>query len=352
MWPVSSGSRKASSALRGNSGSSSRNSTPACASEISPGRGGDPPPTSATALALWCGARTGRWPKRRASRPCDDTLSSAALDKRLGRRHRRQQAGEAVGEHRLAGARRPDQQQAVRAGRGHLQRAARAGLALDVGQVGQRRRRGGRLARRPGQLARAGGVAVAGQEGLDDVAQRARGADVHALDPRRLGRALRRQHEAARAAALAHGQRQRERAAHGPQLAGQRQLARELAAREARGVQQALRGQHAERDRQVEAARLLGQVGRRQVDGDLLVVRKREAALRERRAHALARLLDLGVGQSDQREAGQAVGEVDFDDDLGRMQADQGAGVDDGEASCEATFDGARGAAGRVIAHV
>lgn len=62
MRPVSSGSRSASSAARGSSGASSRNSTPPCASEISPGRGGDPPPTSATALAVWCGARTGRWP--------------------------------------------------------------------------------------------------------------------------------------------------------------------------------------------------------------------------------------------------------------------------------------------------
>ena len=58
--PLSSGSRSASSAARGNSGNSSRNSTPWCASEISPGRGGEPPPTSATALAVWCGARVGR----------------------------------------------------------------------------------------------------------------------------------------------------------------------------------------------------------------------------------------------------------------------------------------------------
>jgi hypothetical protein len=50
MRPVSSGSRKASRAARGNSGSSSRNRTPWWASEISPGRGGEPPPTSATAL--------------------------------------------------------------------------------------------------------------------------------------------------------------------------------------------------------------------------------------------------------------------------------------------------------------
>lgn len=42
MWPVSSGSRRASKAARGNSGNSSRNRTPWCASEISPGRGGEP----------------------------------------------------------------------------------------------------------------------------------------------------------------------------------------------------------------------------------------------------------------------------------------------------------------------
>ena len=53
--PVSSGSRRASSALRENSGNSSRNKTPSCASEISPGLGGEPPPTSATALQVWCG---------------------------------------------------------------------------------------------------------------------------------------------------------------------------------------------------------------------------------------------------------------------------------------------------------
>lgn len=37
--------------------SSSRKSTPQCASEISPGRGHDPPPTSPASLTVWCGAR-------------------------------------------------------------------------------------------------------------------------------------------------------------------------------------------------------------------------------------------------------------------------------------------------------
>jgi hypothetical protein len=54
MWivPDSSGSRSTSSVRRSHSGSSSRNSTPWCASEISPGRGSLPPPTSATPLAV------------------------------------------------------------------------------------------------------------------------------------------------------------------------------------------------------------------------------------------------------------------------------------------------------------
>ncbi len=60
ICPVSSGSRKASSAARGNSVSSSGNSPPPWGSEMSPGRGSVPPPASATALAVWCGARIGR----------------------------------------------------------------------------------------------------------------------------------------------------------------------------------------------------------------------------------------------------------------------------------------------------
>jgi len=59
MCPESSGSRNASSTLRSNSGNSSRNNTPCIANEISPGRGCPPPPTSAAAEALWCGARNG-----------------------------------------------------------------------------------------------------------------------------------------------------------------------------------------------------------------------------------------------------------------------------------------------------
>ena len=80
--PDSSGSRRTSSALRDHSGNSSRNSTPWCASEISPGRGTEPPPASATALAVWCGLRNGRDPQRRASAPRPPTEAMAATCRR------------------------------------------------------------------------------------------------------------------------------------------------------------------------------------------------------------------------------------------------------------------------------
>ena len=58
--PSSSGWRSVSSADLSNSGSSSRNSTPLWASEISPGRGVPPPPASDTVEAVWWGLRKGR----------------------------------------------------------------------------------------------------------------------------------------------------------------------------------------------------------------------------------------------------------------------------------------------------
>ena len=59
MKPVSNGSRKTSNAFLSNSGSSSRNNTPLCANDISPGLGLLPPPTKAVAEALWWGDLNG-----------------------------------------------------------------------------------------------------------------------------------------------------------------------------------------------------------------------------------------------------------------------------------------------------
>ena len=71
-------------------------------------------------------------------------------------------------------------------------------------------------------------------------------------------------------------------------------------------------GQQAHGQRQVEAARVFGQIGRRQIDRDAFVAGKGQARFGQGRAHPLARFLDFGVGQAHQREAGQAVGQVCF----------------------------------------
>ncbi len=54
---------------------------------------------------------------------------------------RRQQTGKSLGQHRLAGAGRSDQQEVVPAGRRHLHREPPEGLALHVGQVRDQRLR-------------------------------------------------------------------------------------------------------------------------------------------------------------------------------------------------------------------
>src|ERR1700748_1938144 len=73
-----------------------------------------------------------------------------------------------------------------------------------------------------------------------------------------------------------------------------------------RGARGAVRGQlsacdqDAERDRQVEMARCLGQVGRCEIDGDA-ARGKFEMRVLDRGAHARTALADLGVGGSDAR---------------------------------------------------
>jgi hypothetical protein len=78
--------------------------------------------------------------------------------------------------------------------------------------------------------------------------------------------------------------------------------------REAAGLDLLAGGQDAQRDGEVEAPGILGQVGGREIDGDPLVVGKLEASVLDGRAHALASFLDLCFSQSDEREARQAVG--------------------------------------------
>lgn len=71
-------------------------------------------------------------------------------------------------------------------------------------------------------------------------------------------------------------------------------------------------------------------VGRREIDGDALG-RKCEAAVLDRGAHAVTRLLDLGFRQAYEREGGQAVGQMHLDGDFRRGETGEGAAAEDGE---------------------
>ncbi len=197
-------------------------------------------------------------------------------------------------------------------------------LAADVGKVGDRRRVGtGAWRRRPQHRERRPPGEVRAH-----FEQAARRMHDRIADQRRLACARLRQHE--RAAGAARGERHRQRAADRAQLAGQRQFAGEFMRGERRLRELAGGRKHAERNRQVEAAGLLGQVGGRQVDREL-ARREVEVRVLQRGANAVARLLDLGFRQPDQVEPGQTVAGVALDGDQRRVETRETARQDDGE---------------------
>ncbi len=90
------------------------------------------------------------------------------------------------------------------------------------------------------------------------------------------------------------------------------------------------RGQHAERDWQIERRAGLADVGRRQVDG-YAVRRKLEAGVADRAAHAVAALAHARVGQADHLKRRQAERDVDFDLHQAGLDPEDGGGPDAGE---------------------
>ena len=228
----------------------------------------------------------------------------------LGRGQWRQNRGQARGQHRLAGAGRPVEQQRVRPGGGDLERALGALLALDVGEVGQR---AGRLADRRARAAhhlRAGKV-------VGELDQRARRQHVHVgRGPRRLGPRLLRADQAE--AASVGGHRRGQHADDGGERAIQRQLAEHDVGRQHVGRQGADRRHDAERDRQVVMTALLGQVGGREVDDDALG-RQRQPRGEQRRAHPLLRFRDRLVAEADNAEIDVAARYLDLDVDRARL---------------------------------
>ena len=90
-------------------------------------------------------------------------------------------------------------------------------------------------------------------------------------------------------------------------------------------------GDEGDGEREIEGGALLGEVGRGEIDGDapqrILVL-----GIEQRAAHAVLALPDRRLGQADDGEARQSVGEVHLHGHRGCVHTDLGARPDDGEA--------------------
>ena len=250
-----------------------------------------------------------------------DGVDARDLD-RLGARKWREDPGQPPGEHRLAGAGRPRQEQMVASGRGDLGRAAGDELPAEVAEIG-----GGIVAAHA--LAEGEGRDRPGPEDvLDGGGQVGDGNDLDALDGRGLERARGGQHDLLEAG-VAGRERQTQRAPHGANLSTQAELADEDAAGRARRARPA-EPQQAEGHRKVERRAAFPEVGRGEVDGDG-PRRDREARVAQGGPDAIARLAHSGVGEADDGESRQAVGRVDLDVEHARLDAERGGGMNPGE---------------------
>ena len=227
---------------------------------------------------------------------------------------RRHDRGQRASEHRLPRARRADEQQVVAARGRELERLLRRFLAGDVGEIdlvtwdagpsGDWRGRG----------------ALPAFEMRRHVPERAEGERV---DPagRGLARVLERHERGPDPArrGVAH-------ARHRPSDRPQRAVEGQLAETQGRRLHRELgaRAQDAKCDREVEARPLLSSLGRCEVHGHA-AQRELVARVPDGRAHSLPGLLHGGVGETNDDERGQAVGDVDLDRDERRLESPEGA---------------------------
>ncbi len=182
------------------------------------------------------------------------------------------------------------------AGGGDLERALGGLLALDVGELG--------IVRRVLDQARRGRREhLMAAEVVDQREQRRGREDLDvAAEPGRLAAARRGADQAE--VARRRGDRGRQHARDRQHRAIERELAERQVALHRIRRHGAHADQQAERDRQVEMAALLGEIGRREVDRDALG-RQAEAHRAERAPDPLARFGDRLVGQPDHGERRQ-----------------------------------------------
>ena len=238
---------------------------------------------------------------------------------RFARVQRRQQRRQPLRQHGLAGTGRPDHQQVVAAGSGDLQRALGRFLALHVAQVG----RGSCRLRHPRHRRRqhAGALHV-----IDQRDQRRRRQYVHAA---REGR-FRSVGGGTDQSTIAFRCRQRrgQHAGHRRHRRIQRQLPQRHIVRHLAGRDHPHRRQQPQRNGQIVMRAFLGQIGRRQIDGDALE-RQRQADGGQRRAYPLPAFRHRLVGQPHNGDhAIAAFADMDLHVHFAGLNALEGHGVD------------------------
>jgi hypothetical protein len=218
----------------------------------------------------------------------------------------RQNAAQALSEHRLARPGGTAQQQRVAAAGADFERALRALLAAHVSEVGA----GVHLCRRRAQVGAGDGQGLAPEQVVEHLSEVARGAH---LDPGREAgfRTVARRHDDAPAARLAGGEGQRQGAPDRSQTTVQGQLAHEGQTLQCRGLEAAGGGQDSDGDGQVETGAALAQPGGGEVDGDA-AVRERPADAGDGGANAGGALANGRLGQADDVDARQLRADPDL----------------------------------------
>ena len=190
-----------------------------------------------------------------------DAVDLGGLDGFL-QRHRRDDRGDAFGDHGFSRAGRADEERVVIAGDGDLDGALDVVLAAHVGKIHivvlmPREKLGDVFAHRRERF-------FAGEK-LERLAQIRHAIHFDALDHGRLARILHR-HDDRLSPAPPRLQRDRQHAADGPHAPGQCEFADEAELLNVRQIDLRTDGDHRERDGQVETRSLFFHIGRREID--------------------------------------------------------------------------------------
>jgi hypothetical protein len=265
-----------------------------------------------------------RPPGRTANQPVDGREPGGGLHpgglERRGVVELGQQPGEAFGQHRLARARRADHEEVMSAGCGDLDREAGELMTADVGEIGHRR------GLRSDRFVGGTGPGRLSGERVDQFANVRRAPHVAMRHERCLGVRPRRNHH------LRIGARvdQRERPRDMAQRAVETEFTDERPTGHDLGRKLFAGDEHSDGDGQVESRADLADGGGSEIHRGASIG-PLEPGGEQRGAHTIASLATRRIGQADDGEAGQPVGDMDLDGDRHSVDPRQRGRRDGGE---------------------